>query len=107
MKRVEVLSKPASTRDLSGSPEETVNLKKMIGIVDSLPAEDAAKVLQEMVEKGKTEAVVAILNAMTQRKSGKAISVITETKPDLAADLIERLKRLKPGGGDPPITTTK
>ena len=84
--------------DKSGSPDESVNLKKMIGVVDSMPPEDTAKILQELVEKQKIEAVVAILNAMKPRQSAKVISAITEAEPILAADLVDRLKKLKSDG---------
>lgn len=88
-------------RDKSGSPEETTNLKKMVGVVDSMPPEDTAKILQELVQEGKTEAVVAVLDAMKPRQSAKVLSVITENDPILAADLVDRLKKLKKAGAQP------
>lgn len=94
-KQLDALRNPPPVPDRSGSPDETVNLKKMVGVVDSMPAEDTAKILQELVEKGRVEAVVAVLNAMKARQSAKVLSAITESKPALAADLIDRLKRLK------------
>lgn len=94
-KQIEDLKKPPVVKDLSGSPEATVNLKKMIAVVDTLPPEDTAKILEEMVQKGRTEAVIAILNAMKPRQSAKVLTAITEKQPALAADLVERLKRFK------------
>lgn len=98
--------KSAESRDRSGSPEETMNLKKMIGVVDTMPPEDTAKILKELVEKGKIEAVVAVLNAMKPRQSAKVFSAITESEPTLAADLVDRLKRLKKDS-NPPAETPK
>lgn len=94
-KQIDDLKKPPVVKDLSGSPEATVNLKKMITVVDTLPPDDTAKILEELVQKGRTEAVVAILNAMKPRQSAKVLTAITEKQPALAADLVERLKRFK------------
>lgn len=102
MKReLEELRNPGGGRDKSGSPDEIANLKKMVGVVDSMPPEDTAKILQELVEKGKTQAVVAVLDAMKARQSAKVISVITENNPVLAADLVDRLKKVKKTGTAP------
>lgn len=94
-RQIDDLKKPPVVKDLSGSPEATVNLKKMITVVDTLPPDDTAKILEELVQKGRTEAVVAILNAMKPRQSAKVLTAITEKQPALAADLVERLKRFK------------
>jgi|GEM_PF-1766940 len=101
-KQIDDLKKPPVVKDLSGTPEATVNLKKMIAVVDTLPPEDTAKILEEMVQKGRTEAVVAILNAMKPRQSAKVLTAITEKQPALAADLMERLKRFKKDDAAPP-----
>ena len=101
MKRqLEELRKPGG-RDKSGSPEETANLKKMVGVVDSMPPEDTAKILQELVEQGKIDAVVAVLDTMKPRQSAKVLSAITENDPILAADLVDRLKKLKKAATPP------
>ena len=97
-KQLDAIRKPAVVPDRSGSPEETTNLKRMVGVVDSMPPEDTARILQELVEKGRIEAVVAVLNAMKSRQSAKVLSAITASKPTLAADLVDRLKRIKKDG---------
>ena len=94
-KQLETLRQPAAPVDRSGSPEETANLKKLTGVIDSMPAESTSKVLVELVEKGRVEAVVAVLNSMKPRKAAEVLSLISGTKPILAADLVERIKRLK------------
>ena len=89
------LKKPKEVRDRSGLPEENLNLEKMADLYDQMPPENTAKILQEMVQNQRTEAVVVLLNAMKPRLAAKTLSAISDTKPALAADLSERLKRLK------------
>jgi hypothetical protein len=94
-RQLDELRKPAEDRDLSGSPEQSTNLKKVAAIMNATAAESTAAILQQMVLDKKTEAVVAILNSMQERKSAKALSTIAETDPKLAAHLSDRLKRFK------------
>ncbi len=91
----EALQNPPEPVDHSGSTEETANLKDTVRRIDSMPAENTAKILQGLVRTGRTEAVVAILNSMKPRQCGSVLSLIAEEKPELAADLIDRMKRLK------------
>jgi flagellar motility protein MotE (MotC chaperone) len=100
-KQLEELRKSSQGRGKNGA-EDNANLKKMVGVVDSMPPEDTAKILQELIEKDQTESAVAILNAMKARQSAKVLSAITESDPILAADLIDRLKRLKRDREPPP-----
>ncbi|MEK6257847.1 MAG: hypothetical protein AABP62_04425 [Planctomycetota bacterium] len=87
----------ASVTDTSGSLEENANLKKMASVYDTMPPENTAKVFQQLVKSSKTAAVVSLLNAMKERQTSKVLALISETDPVLAADLTERLKRLKTG----------
>ena len=100
--QLDAIRNPPPAIDRSGSPEETANLKKLSSVMNSMPADSTSKVLVELVEKGRTEAVVALLNAMKPRQSAEVISTISELKPQLAADLVERLKRLKKESANPP-----
>lgn len=94
-KQLDDVRQPAKRKDQSGSPDQTVNLKKTAEMMDSMPPEDTATLLIETVNEGRTESVVAILNAMKPRVCAKVIPVIKESDPELAADLIARLNRLK------------
>ncbi len=105
-RQLDEFRKPAEVRDRSGSPEETANLKKMVGVLDSMPPESTAKILEDLVKKGRTEAVVAILNGMKPRVSAKVLTAVSESQPALAADLVERLKRLKKDA-EPPVAPAK
>lgn len=78
-----------------GSPEDNANLKKMAAVFDSMPAENVAKVFDQLVKNKRMPSVVALLNAMKDRQSAKVLTVITDSNPELAAELSDRLKRLK------------
>lgn len=82
-------------------PEDNVNLKKMAAVFDSMPAENVAKVFEQLVKNKKTPAVVSLMNAMKERPAAKVLGVISETNPELAADLTDRLKRLKESTAKP------
>jgi hypothetical protein len=81
--------------DTSGLPTESSNLKKLTAVYDAMPPENVATVCQQLVKKGKTGAVVALLDGMKERQSAKVLTNIADTDPTLAADLTERLKKLK------------
>ena len=81
--------------DFGGTPEENANLKKMAGVFDSMPTENVAKVFAQLVKNKKTTAVVSLMNAMKERQAAKVLAAIADSNPELAADLSDRLKRLK------------
>ncbi len=91
----------ARSNDTAGPPEDNVNLKKMATVFDSMPAENVAKVFEQLVKNKRPDAVVALMNAMKERQSAKVLGVITESNPELAADLTDRLKRLKTSPAKP------
>ena len=94
-KQLDELSKPAAMGDTSGAAGQNGNLKKIANVLDGMPAENSAKILQQMVKDQKIEAVVVLLNAMKPRMSSKVLSTISDEDAELAADLTERLKRFK------------
>lgn len=96
-RQLEDAKKPAELRDRSGSPEEAPNLKKLITVMDSMPVENSAELLKDFVDKGRTEAVVVVLDGMQPKKTAKVLSLIKETEPSLASDLLDKLKKLKGG----------
>lgn len=91
----------ARSNDTAGPPEDNVNLKKMAAVFDSMPAENVAKVFEQLVKNKRPDAVVALMNAMKERQSAKVLGIISESNPELAADLTDRLKRLKTSTAKP------
>lgn len=91
----------ARSNDTAGPPEDNVNLKKMAAVFDSMPAENVAKVFEQLVKNKRPDAVVALMNAMKERQSAKVLGVITDSNPELAADLTDRLKRLRTSTAKP------
>lgn len=85
----------ARSNNTGGSPEDNVNLKKMAAVFDGMPAENVAKVFDQLVKNKRIDAVVSILNTMKERQASKVLALIAETNAELAADLTDRLKRLK------------
>lgn len=75
--------------------EPSPNLKKTAAIYDTMPPENTAKVIQQLVKNNRTQSAVALLNAMKERPTSKVLSTIAESDPMLAADLTERLKRMQ------------
>lgn len=94
-KQIQEIRQPKELSDRSGTPEEIGNVKKTAERLDSMPPEETAKILKEMVEKRRVGGVVVILNTMDSRQSAKVLSVIAAENPELAAELVERLKKLK------------
>lgn len=78
-----------------GTPEDNANLKKMATVFDSMSAENAARVFEQLVKNQRIDSVVVLLNAMKERQSAKVLGLLTESNPALAADLTDRLKKLK------------
>jgi len=87
-----VNSPPATT---GGTPEDNANLKKMATVFDSMSAENASRVFEQLVKNQRIDSVVVLLNAMKERQSAKVLGLLTESNPALAADLTDRLKKLK------------
>lgn len=98
-KQLEQANSPADTNAKSnntgGSPEDNANIKKMAAVFDGMPADSVAKVFEQLVKNKRIESVVALMNAMKERQAAKVLSTISDTNAELAADLADRLKRLK------------
>lgn len=89
--------------DLPASSDENANMKKMAAVFDGMPAENVATVMEQLVKNNKTDAVISLMNVMKDRQTAKVLARITETNPQLAADLSDRLKRLKSTTGKPAV----
>jgi flagellar motility protein MotE (MotC chaperone) len=100
-KQLEKPNEPAAVdqgaEDSPGAVDDNANLKKMAGVFDSMPAENVAKVFEQLVKNKRTSAVVSLLNSMKDRTAAKVLAILAESNPELAADLTDRLKRLKTG----------
>ena len=64
---------------------------------------NVAKVVEQLVKTNKTDAVVSLLNVMKDRQTAKVLGLITETNPQLAAELSDRIKRLKSATAKPAV----
>ena len=96
-------SDPEKTAGEGASGDENANLKKMAAVFDTMPAENVAKVVEQLVKTNKTDAVVSLLNVMKDRQTAKVLGLITETNPQLAAELSDRIKRLKSATAKPAV----
>ncbi len=83
------------SNNTAGTPEDNLNIKKMAAVFDGMPADSVAKVFEQLVKNKRTEAVVSLMNAMKERQAAKVLATISDTNAELAADLTDRLKRLK------------
>lgn len=63
--------------------------KKTLRLYESVPPDEAAAMLRTLHEQGQTDRVVAYLDAMQTRNASK---ILEEFGPELAADLLERLR---------------
>ncbi|GIW78412.1 MAG: hypothetical protein KatS3mg105_0219 [Gemmatales bacterium] len=72
---------------------ENDRIKQMASIYDAMAAEDAAPLLEAMVESGNLETAVKILSRMRERQAAKLLSAMQSKVT--AAQLLEKLKGLK------------
>lgn len=72
--------------DLEGNEQ----FKKTVALYQALPPAKAQALMQQLIDQGKADEVVAYLNAMETRAAKKVIEKFDDAK--LAADLLERLR---------------
>lgn len=72
---------------------EKDNMKKMAGMYDNMPAENAAKIIQHMADNGTMDTAVKLLASMKDRQAAKVLAEMPD--PSLAAQLSERLRDFK------------
>lgn len=70
--------------------EGSAQFKKALQRYEGLKADTARDVFQTLIDQGETDQVVAYLNAMQPRNSSK---IIGKFPPEVAADLLERIRR--------------
>jgi flagellar motility protein MotE (MotC chaperone) len=79
--------------EMTGS--EKGNIKKMAALYDSMPADSAAKIFQQMVDTGTMDTAVKLLSNMVEKKAARVLAEMSNNSPQIAAQLSERLKNVK------------
>jgi pentatricopeptide repeat protein len=74
--------------DMDGSEQ----FKKALATIEAIKPKDAQSMMAALIKNGKTDEVVAYLNAMEERGRGKVMTEFNKADPKLAADLLERLR---------------
>jgi flagellar motility protein MotE (MotC chaperone) len=75
--------------------DERKNLDRMAQMYESMPAENAARILQQMADMGKLDTAVRILSQMKERQAAKVLAEISD--PALAAQMLDRMRGVKRG----------
>jgi flagellar motility protein MotE (MotC chaperone) len=83
----------AEPRPPQADPSEKKNLERLAVMYEAMPPETAAKILQEMADRGNMDSAVKVLGQMRERQAGKVIAEMPDTT--LAAQLLEKLRQLK------------
>jgi flagellar motility protein MotE (MotC chaperone) len=78
---------------------ETSNVQKMAEMINNMPAESAARILQQMADSGKMDTAVKLMGQMKERQAAKILAEFSD--PSLAAQLLEKLKDLKRPAAEP------
>jgi flagellar motility protein MotE (MotC chaperone) len=81
---------------------ESDRVKQMAAMYDTMPPENAAKILQNLIDTGTSDIAVKILSSMKERQAARVLAEFRD--PATAAQLLERLKGLKrpaPAGAAP------
>lgn len=74
-------------------PNEKKNLDRLAVMIEAMPPETAAKLIQEMADGGKMDTAVKVLAQMRERAAGKVLAEIQDRT--LAAQLVNRMLELK------------
>ena len=72
---------------------ERKNMDRMASMYDSMPAENAAKIIQQMADMGKMDTAVRLLSQMKERQAAKVLAEISD--PTLAAQLLDKMRTLR------------
>jgi flagellar motility protein MotE (MotC chaperone) len=78
---------------------EDANIVKLAAMYDALSPEAASQILKEMAEKGRMDTAAKIMVKMKDRNSARVLEVM---EPSLAAQLLERMLRLRAPTPAPP-----
>lgn len=72
--------------------EGAAQFKKALATLEAQKPKDAKDVLQALLAQGQTDEVVSYLSAMDERIRGKVLAEFVKDRPEVAADLLERLR---------------
>ncbi len=89
----------AEPRPPQADPGEKKNIERLAVMYEAMPPETAAKIFQEMADRGNMDTAVRVLVQMRERQAGKVIAEIPDAA--LAAQLMEKIRQLK----RPAVTT--
>jgi len=87
-------------RPLPADPGEKKNIERLAVMYEAMPPETAAKIFQEMADRGNMDTAVRVLVQMRERQAGKVIAEMADAA--LAAQLLEKIAKLK----RPAVATT-
>lgn len=76
-----------------GTEDEQVNIARMAALADQMTPANAAQLIQQLADSGKTDTAVKIVAQMKERTAAKALDAITD--PTLPPVLFEKLRTLK------------
>jgi len=79
--------------ELEGS--ERKNINRMADTFNSMQADQAARILQQMADSGRMDTAVKLLGEMKERQAAKVLAEFSDTS--LAAQLLDKLRGLKRG----------
>jgi flagellar motility protein MotE (MotC chaperone) len=72
---------------------ERKSFDRMGSTYDAMPAENTARILQQMADMGKLEMAAKVLAQMKERQAAKVLAEISD--PALAAQLLEKMRTVK------------
>ncbi len=89
-------NKAKSTATTDGT-DDVASLKKVALVYDNMQADAASKIFIQMCEDNLTDTVVKLMAAMKDRQAAKVLAEMSMTQADLAAQLTDKLRKLKQG----------
>lgn len=98
--KLDSLIKDLNKKSIEINSLEDANIGKLAAMYDSISAEAAAPILKEMAEKGRMDMAAKIMVKMKERNSARVLEAM---EPALAAQLMERILRLRTA--TPPTST--
>lgn len=90
--------KQARAASTAEGADEVASLKKVALVYDNMQADAAAKIFSQMCEDNLTETVVRLLASMKDRQAAKVLAEMAMTQAELAAQLTDKLRKLKQSG---------
>jgi flagellar motility protein MotE (MotC chaperone) len=86
-------------------PMDPKAVKMVSGLTESMPAENAARIVEQLVKGGKTDTVIQLLSKMNARHAARILSLVSDEK--MAVDLLEKLLEAKRSTAEPPAGVNK